>query len=93
MTTLKLFEIFDGFYTVLISIWHWLNQPLSEFVAHILTDGILRNTAIGELLTNIVQIITGTLLGDTSLLAFMIGTGLISYIVYQFAIWVLNLVT
>lgn len=93
MTTIELFEIFDGFYAVLISIWDWLNQPLSEFVAHILTDGILQNTALGQLLTNIVQIITGTLLGDSSLLVFMIGTGLLSYIVYQFAIWVLNLVT
>ena len=92
MTTLELFEIFDGFYAVLISIWHWLNQPLSEFIAHILAVGIFP-TAIGEQLKNVVQTIAGTLLGDTSLLGFMIGTGLISYMVYQFAIWLFNLVT
>lgn len=93
MTTQELFTIFDNFYAVLNTIWEWLNQPLSDFVAHILTDGILQNTIVGELLTKFVNILTDTFIGDISLLTFMIGTGLISYIVYQFAIWVLNLVT
>lgn len=85
MDTITLFDtVVDLFFVIYSSaqnIMTYMLTPIKDLVG---TDTLLQ-----DVLSKIIEY--G--LGDFSLLALMIGPALITYLVYQFVVWVLNVVT
>lgn len=85
MDTITLFDtvvdLFFVIYSTAQNIMTYMLTPIKDLVG---TDTVLQ-----DVLSKIIEY--G--LGDFSLLALMVGPALITYLVYQFIVWVLNVVT
>lgn len=85
MDTITLFDtvidLFFVIYSTAQNIMAYMLTPIKDLVG---TDTVLQ-----DVLSKIIEY--G--LGDFSLLTLMVGPALITYLVYQFVVWVLNVVT
>ena len=82
---LELFELFYKYYNAIVDVFL---TPLSEFI-----DPSKVPAGAGKAFTWAIKLVTNFFFGDTTLLEFMIGTGIALYLLYQFLIWLGNIVT
>lgn len=85
MDTITLFDtVVDLFFVIYITA-----QNIMTFMLTPIKDLVGTDTVLQDVLSKIIEY--G--LGDFSLLALMVGPALATYLVYQFVVWVLNVVT
>lgn len=82
-------SIFEGWLKALSVFWNALNTPLYQLIqGNPVIDAIFFFTkpALSLLIHN-------TPIGDMTLLMLILGSALLIYVIYQFLIWLLNIVT
>lgn len=85
MTIAEVNDILFGWFLALENLWDLFTTPIVDLVGKYLPTNFYANVIRGFLL-----------LTDNSgltLLGFMLGSGILLYVVYQFIVWVLNLLT
>lgn len=82
-------SIFEGWLKALSVFWNVLNLPLFELIMDnpvLDTIFLFKNPLLSILIHN-------TPIGHMTLLTLIIGSSLLFYVVYQFVVWLLNIVT
>lgn len=70
------------------NLYGWLNRPLTDVFT------FAEGTIVGGILNSVTDTVLNQLgIGQYSLLWFMVGAGVVIYIAYQLATWILNIVT